>query len=528
MRYTKYIVMSVVTLLALGCSDSDDNNSYSVTTADAYYVDSAIEGVDYKCGSQGGVTLANGKFTFEEGSSCSFSLAGIKLREVSKDELQEGKKIVEDNLQVAQLLQSLDIDGNPDNGIKITPEVTQALNMAVKDYNDTTKVLTDENIKEAVIAEVASEVPSFKGELKSIDKVKEHLEKTKTQLTKELLANKSFYVYWNEDGKKGVSKVTINEEANSWEYQDILGGNDSGTESLEIKGDTLIIKHQESEDTDSYRVKEEGKYITLTNLNDNSTLKLYYNKADAEAQYNKASDDTKKDNLDIKALLKDKTLYLTKVNESDIFIDKVTFDSNLSMVTLTEIEGDEKGETTTIKMHITDNKIFFDDTKENKYFKITKANDDYYLMQEYNSDGKAHGEAARLYLDENKAKEYFNSLTEEVTFSGKVVFKRDQAPIEVPQNAKISIRPAEDKWEPNVNIAIDSDGNFSKDLRVPKDIFNDKFYVVIYGDTNKNNNWDGDSGETNNDGVVENDVKYYEGELTFDDLGSIEVNLSSN
>lgn len=528
MRYTKYIVMSVVTLLALGCSDSDDNNSYSVTTADAYYVDSAIEGVDYKCGSQVGITLSKGKFTYEEGSNCNFSLAGIKLREVTKDELKEGKKIVEDNLQVAQLLQSLDIDGNPDNGIKITPEVAQALKMAVKDYNDTTKVLTDENIKEAVVAEVASEVPNFKGELKSIEKVKEHLEKTKTQITKELLAKKSFYVYWSEDGKKGVSKVTINEDATSWEYQDILGGNDSGTESLEVKGDTLIVKHQESESTDSYRVKDESKYITLTNLNDNSVLKLYSNKADAEAEYNKNTKDTKKDDLDIKSLLKDKTLYLTEVSEDDISFDKVTFDSNLSMVTINEIEGDNKGETKNIKMHITDNKIFFDDTKENKYFQITKANDEYYLIQEYDADGKAHGEAARLYLDENKAKEYFNSLTKEVTFRGKVVFKRAGTPVEVPQNAKISIRPSKDIWEPKVNIVIESDGNFSKDIRVPKNLFNDKFYLVVYGDTNKNNNWDGDSGETNSDGIKENDVKYFEGEATFDNLGSIEVNLSSN
>ncbi len=532
MKYVKYITLSVAASLIIGCGGGDDNSSSdtnSTTASEAFYIDSAIVGVDYKCGAQSGVTANDGKFKFVQGADCKFSLAGINLREVSKDDLSEGKKIVEDNVEVAQLLQSLDIDGNPDNGINITKEVVEALKIAVKDYNDTSKIITDKNIKEAVVAEVASQVESFKGGFKPIDKVKEHLEKTKSKIVKELLAGKTFYVYWSSSKEdKGVTKVTINSDATSWDYKDILGGSDSGKESLEVVGDTLKIKHQEDEEYDSYKVVNKGKYIALINTKDNTVLKFYSNEEMAKAEYNTKGSSSSKGSIDIKELIKGKTLYLVKANEDDLFIDKLVFDNNLSVVTVTEIEGEDKGESKDIKMHITDNKIFLDDTKDNKYFKISKENDEYYLMQEYEINGTMHGKPARVYLDESKAKEYFNSLTKEVTFNGKVIFKKDGNEVSIPQNAKIAIRPSQNKWNPEINFAIESDGTFNYKSRVPKNIFNEKFYLVVYGDTNNNNNWDGDSGEKNSDGVLENDVRYFEKELTFSELSTIEVNLSSN
>ena len=49
------------------------------------------------------------------------------------------------------------------------------------------------------------------------------------------------------------------------------------------------------------------------------------------------------------------------------------------------------------------------------------------------------------------------------------------------------------------------------------------FRFVVYGDTNDNNNWDGDSGEVNHNGTLENDIRYYDHDITFSDLNSIVV-----
>jgi len=44
--------------------------SPSITLLNGYYVDSAISGVSYICGSQSGITENDGKFIFELGKDC--------------------------------------------------------------------------------------------------------------------------------------------------------------------------------------------------------------------------------------------------------------------------------------------------------------------------------------------------------------------------------------------------------------------------------------------------------------------------
>ena len=53
------------------------------------------------------------------GQSCTFSLDKIKLRDVAADKLKDGKQIQETNIDIARVLQSLDKDQNPENGITI-------------------------------------------------------------------------------------------------------------------------------------------------------------------------------------------------------------------------------------------------------------------------------------------------------------------------------------------------------------------------------------------------------------------------
>lgn len=86
---------------------------------------SSIEGVTVTCGTRVSITDATGAFTYVEGQDCLFSLGDIPLRETSG--ITEGTIIFENNVAVAQLLQSLDHDNNPSNGITILPEVVSIL-----------------------------------------------------------------------------------------------------------------------------------------------------------------------------------------------------------------------------------------------------------------------------------------------------------------------------------------------------------------------------------------------------------------
>ncbi len=97
------------------------------TTGVAYYIDSAVAGINYTCGAESGITDADGAFTFEVGSSCTFYLGDVELRSVDAGVLEDGKNVYETDVNIARILMSLDTDGNPDNGITLSAEIIEAI-----------------------------------------------------------------------------------------------------------------------------------------------------------------------------------------------------------------------------------------------------------------------------------------------------------------------------------------------------------------------------------------------------------------
>ncbi len=347
MRKSSLIISSVAVavLIFAGCGGGD-NSENTTKTGTSYYVDSGIEGVHYTCGSQTGITGKEGKFIFEKGQNCSFSIAGITLRTVEADQLADGKKILENDIEVARFLQSVDTDGNPDNGIQISPEVLEVLNEALQEYksgNEKTikDVVKDDTVLENVVSTVEDKVEDFQGKVVNEEQAKEHLEKTQTKITKELLAGKTFYIVEEDKGELWMTQVVVSEDGKYWNYQDIKGLQtehpSSGKESIDISGDTLIIHHPEEENPDPYTVEEEDGYIKLINKNDNSVLRFYIDKTKAEEYYNQLagssgsdSDGNSNDTLDglkfNKSWLKQHTLYDVFPDDGKWEISKLTFD----------------------------------------------------------------------------------------------------------------------------------------------------------------------------------------------------------
>ena len=196
---TKITMISgiVASLLFVGCGgdsastvETQSNLSNSDTSSSpvenkkvgtGYYVDSAIEGVNYVCGDEEGVTDASGTFTFSEDSNCTFKIGDLVLREVNSSILEDNLTVFEDNQTVAQLLQTLDSDNNATNGIQLLPEVHDVLReQEVREIpkNHTELVDIQEGLKDKKPNE-------YRGEIVSEEEVKAHLDETRSRLRDE-------------------------------------------------------------------------------------------------------------------------------------------------------------------------------------------------------------------------------------------------------------------------------------------------------------------------------------------------------
>lgn len=136
MKLSKSLALGLLTsslLIFSGCSDSDNNSTEEEVTEEVtlsnpltgYVVDSGVAGLSYSCNPSGvtGVTGVDGNFTCDEGESVSFSICGQSLGSMSAQEYITPSVIFpgddEAALNLAQLLQSIDKDNDPSNGIEI-------------------------------------------------------------------------------------------------------------------------------------------------------------------------------------------------------------------------------------------------------------------------------------------------------------------------------------------------------------------------------------------------------------------------
>jgi len=360
------------------------SNNDQIETGIGYYLDSAVVGVDYTCGAKSGKTENDGKFIFEKGKDCSFELAGIPLKKVTKEDLSDGKKIVEDNVSVAQLLQSIDADGNLDNGIQITEEVEKAIKEALKNINDPKKVLEDEEIKEKVVAEVGAVVDGVSGELKTEDEVKEHLDKTATEVTKELLAGKTFYASGTDNGEAKVFKIIVNKNATEFEIYPINDTVDAEIEKIEIVGNKVYWMNK---GRDGYlEITQKEDYILATDEKNN--MRLYSSEADAKKYYETLVKETTITEDKIKEAFVGKTLYKAfKCDNSDeIKYDQITVTDKA--FELVEADGNKENLPYTLKDDtFTITEQHDDGREEQETFKVIKIEDGkYVVIQELDDD----------------------------------------------------------------------------------------------------------------------------------------------
>jgi len=167
MKYTHLAIPFALSILVSACGGGDSGaasdtpiaattptNSQPTQTANApspavpatlltgRFVDSAVAGLQYQTATQSGVTDANGTFTYAEGESVTFSIGDIELPAVvgadvvtpltvfSTDDLLDLRV-----MNLARLLQTLDTDANPDNGIDLAEDANASATGLSVDFN---------------------------------------------------------------------------------------------------------------------------------------------------------------------------------------------------------------------------------------------------------------------------------------------------------------------------------------------------------------------------------------------------------
>ena len=130
---TSIVILSALTAALLtacggGSSGGSTNNATNNSgVLSGRFVDSAVAGLQYETATQSGVTASDGSFNYQSGESITFSIGDIALPTVPAAEVMtplsvfSTTDIVDTRVNnLAQLLQTLDTDGNPNNGIVLS------------------------------------------------------------------------------------------------------------------------------------------------------------------------------------------------------------------------------------------------------------------------------------------------------------------------------------------------------------------------------------------------------------------------
>lgn len=126
MKLSYLVSLSTAIAIFSGCGSSGGSSDETVnqSSVNGQFIDSAVQGLEYTCSSGiSGVTDVFGGFTCDIGDTVVFSINGYEIGSVGAQETVTPKTLYpndnEKMTNLARLLQTLDSDNNPNNGISI-------------------------------------------------------------------------------------------------------------------------------------------------------------------------------------------------------------------------------------------------------------------------------------------------------------------------------------------------------------------------------------------------------------------------
>ena len=170
----KFIIFSfiaAVTLGLTGCGDtysssteinSDGNSSVTPTLLSAQFIDAAVEGLAYDCSPSGteGFTDHNGYFNYVEGDTCYFFVGDTNIggTEINGTITPRTLTRIEPYLtNILRLLQTLDTDENPSNGITLPLSMTGNISLGRNFDSEIQGYLNLNNVQNALVTDTEAQ-----------------------------------------------------------------------------------------------------------------------------------------------------------------------------------------------------------------------------------------------------------------------------------------------------------------------------------------------------------------------------------
>ncbi|MFY9398579.1 MAG: hypothetical protein WAR22_09480 [Desulfomonilia bacterium] len=147
MRLTRFVHLAacIIGLVSLaGCGGGGGTLATPEDVQNGTFVDAPVCGLQFSTPSWSGVTDQDGTFNFQEGEPVTFSVGDIVFGTTPAKRFVTPVDLVQDAenqmhprvVNICRFLQSLDHDGNPENGITISPELREALIGFQVDFSD--------------------------------------------------------------------------------------------------------------------------------------------------------------------------------------------------------------------------------------------------------------------------------------------------------------------------------------------------------------------------------------------------------
>ncbi|WP_373059610.1 hypothetical protein [Zunongwangia sp. H14] len=148
MNSCKTLILVLLSLAVISCSknesiSNDDGLGTEIQNKTGIFRDSDVEGLYYETETKSGYTTASGEYDYLEGETVSFYAGDIKLGSAQAGPVMTPMNIAstpnasiesEEVKNIAAFLQTLDFDGDPSNGIKLEPQVLEALRISEIDF----------------------------------------------------------------------------------------------------------------------------------------------------------------------------------------------------------------------------------------------------------------------------------------------------------------------------------------------------------------------------------------------------------
>lgn len=167
MKSLKYIGLSLAIVLGLGFSGCGDGSSGTTATVTGTFVDDPVQGLGYSCSSgTTGLTNALGQYTCNVGDDVTFRIGSVAIGPIAAQaDIITPYSFFPNNfdavLNLARLLQSIDQDGDPSNGLIMIDETLAAQLPSDTDFTNA----SFETLAEAVLGITLVSVTEAKAQL---------------------------------------------------------------------------------------------------------------------------------------------------------------------------------------------------------------------------------------------------------------------------------------------------------------------------------------------------------------------------